>query len=336
MTTDFIVMRKKYMVCMVSAFLMLPGLAHAQKDSISTLKKSAYLKNHSANATSFDFGVDKWQYLIVNMNGTYQKDITKAPSQNFTITVNGSNVFSGDVYGDKMITIDLDYGTQKTLIVAAKLVSVHGASTYAAGNVEVIAFREKPGIFYVTEIIYDLKNAMKISEERITANEVEIHNSSSGKMDVTETLSYTVSKSIHWDKTTSFLTSVGLSVGYKSGSTGGFEAMGSLSQSFTKSYNEGTTNTETTTVTNKATVQMEPNSHRKLFIIQNRVSTKIPYQLKGYYLDANGERTYDSSNGNCIFTNVISSNIQTADLASNAEPEVLKVIPNPDFRKYGK
>ena len=269
--------KQKFLLGCIMMFVSL--MSYGQVDTTSIVKKSAYLENKKTSNVDFQFGKDKWQQLIIKLNGTYHKDITKKPSQSFTVfaMIGGKkrDIFNGEVYGaHDPIVIDLDNKDNEDLNVSVntKLKSVHGASTYSAGGVEVIAFREKPGAFYVTSVVYDTGSAVILNEEPQVTTLADIHNNGLTEMEKKCEVKYQEKKSIIWEKSFSHSESVAISVGYKAGSAGGLEGMISLQANFKTDYKNGRSEETVRERNDAVTVTVPPKNHYKVLMEQTQSS----------------------------------------------------------------
>lgn len=333
--SNFGMVQKIFMFCLVTMFLTLPLVQFAQESSV--VRDSIYLENKGTNWKEFTFDPDQWQYVIVKLNGTYQKDFTGKPSQHFDIAVNGKNIYNGDLHGGATATHSIDGDKNAKLVVTAKLKSANGASTYSAGEVKVLAFREKPGLFYVTEVIYDTKKAKIVdSSEPLKGIETIEENNTDEESSGTFKAVYTETSSLTWEKSFEHSESVGISIGYKTGGTGpGIEAMASLAANFKTAFKTGSTEQKSETIERSITYKVPPHTTKRIFAVQNKLTYTMPYKLKGYTLDDNGNKIKPfEKEGTCIFVGVQSTRIlqepmkKEGQLQTITKPEVIAEWPS--------
>ena len=316
--------------------LFTPQLLSADGDINPFVSQTQYLENKGKNEVTFNFGKKKWQYVIVKLNGTYHKDITLKPSQSFTVylkDMKGSRViFDKEVYGDNPPIIEniQDDNNLKEidLSVSVKLKSVHGASTYSAGNVEVIAFMEEPGKFYITGVTYHTDKATVLTKEPITTTQGTLTNNTNTIAKKSTRVVFKETKSIRWEKSFSHSEDIGISIGYKAGTGGGFEAMASLQASFKTDYKNGETQETVREIDEKVEIDVPPHKTYRVFTVQSRESIKIPYTLKGYVIkEVNGkyQNVNETRDDTCIFTNIFNTDCQLDDVGSNSKPIKLEL-----------
>ncbi|WP_139822931.1 hypothetical protein [Massilibacteroides vaginae] len=325
---------KQSLICM--CFIMFaPQLFYGQQMANSFEKQSKKLENNGMNATTFDFGVGEWKYVIVRMHGTYQTMFAK-PSQNFAVSVlrngSGNEIFRGDLYGDREETYKFKEDKEFELKVSAKLISVNGASGASAGNVEVLAFREEPGVFYVTEVVYHIEDASMAVETKefgVKGQETIEINDTNEESVGTYKVTYTETKSLTWEQESTHSESVDVSIGYKAGTGGGFEAMVSLAASFKSAYKTGSAKQNSESIERSVTYKVPAHTHKRIFVMQTTNIYKMPYTMKGYTTDKDGVRTYSERKDKCKYVEVQSTQIlqstlkKAGTLGADANPEVI-------------
>lgn len=328
--------RKRILLIVLFAvsIALAPQAARAD-DNSSTVKKSVELQSggwlvrEKVDLHSLNFDEDKWVYCIIKVKGHWQKDITHKPSQKFNIQVNGKKIFDGELYGDKTLTMNLGETTQTVNVTG--YMQCCNAATNAKGSIEVICFREKPGIFYVTEVTYDVKNARLLdSPELPVGRETIEENKTDEESGGTYKVTYTETNSLTWEKSFEHAESIGISIGYKAGDGGGFEAMGSLAANFKTAYKTGSTEQKSESIERSTSYKVPPHTTKRIFVVQTKNIYEMPYTMKGYTLDENGKRRCPfEKKDKCIFVGVQSTRIlqepvgKEGQLMAGAGPEVI-------------
>lgn len=326
------------LLLLIFSFFFASSLWAADKDSYET--KTIHLEykgpglGHRLNiANRLDFPAEEkssWKFCVITIIGNWEKDITHKPSQEFLINVNGVEKFSKQLKGTTHISFKLPYNTKEVKV--GGYMEGCNMATHISGSITVTCFREAPGVFYATQIIYDTDKAIRGKDEQITADEKNIYNDSPRDANESIELSYAESKSLSWNKSSSHSENIGISVGWKANSTtGGLEAMASFNEKFETSYSQGSVEQKSAIKTYKTSVIVPPSAHHRIFLVQNKVTYTMPYTLIGYTLEYDEKNNIitqkpDKHSGECIFSNIDSHSVYHSDLSTNAEPKLLKTF----------
>lgn len=317
-------------MCLTTIF-SLAGITSAYADEPqSVYSKHQDLRHEGSmvgvkqNIRGLDFEAKKWTYCIVRLNGYYQKDITHRPSQKFCVMLNGKTIFDDKLKGEKVLEIALD-GSEQRIEVTGYMQCVN-AATHMAGKVTVDCFLETPGAFYVTQVHYQKEDAVRLSDEFISADEKIIYNDSNLPVTESVSLSWTESKTLTWQKTFSHTEQIGFSIGYKASSVGGFEAMLDFDAQFKTEYQNGSAEVTSKTLTHDSSVTVPPHTHHEIYIEKTKAAYVMPYYLEGYILNSDGTRTHQNRKDKCIFTYISFVTVKHKDLGSKQDPELIAVL----------
>ncbi len=172
----------------------------------------------------------------------------------------------------------------------------------------------------------DAGQAVRLNDEFISADSKIVRKDSDRPVTEKFSLSWTESKTLTWQKTFGNTEKIGVSVGYRAGGSGGFEAMGEFEAQFSTTYQNGTAEVTSKTLTYDSSVEVPPHTHHEIYAEKTKTAYRKPYSLEGYVLNSDRSKTYKKIHDNCLFTYVSNVTVKHKNLNGDRKPVTLDVL----------